>query len=132
MNSMRTQLIRLGSTHPELRPHIRAILVAGETIDTRTDPENSFKRVTMQKVLDAVLKVAKGWKRSDTNKDNGVEIKGPKGHKLILEYHPSMNFAFMITLYGPGGNPLGLETIESMEDAGKHTKSLIKFNDIED
>ena len=58
MSDLKSQLIKLGSTNPELRPHIREIIAAKDVVASKGTLRDAMKAYE-QAVLVALLKVAK-------------------------------------------------------------------------
>jgi len=85
MSDLKEQLVKLGTTNPELRPHIRKILASGWSFPVfRRNAESDYK--SFQKTLSFfadLAKVERGWLR-DAAKSSGGRKADLVG-KIVLE-----------------------------------------------
>lgn len=101
MSDLKKQLIKLGSTNPELRPHIREVLKASggdESFDTLNKTASSMD------MIDYILPERDFWKVVDNAPDHlqnfMMDIREELNHKLTLKGSEERALNRLINLIG--------------------------------
>lgn len=124
MTDLKSQLIKLGTTHPELRPHIRKIL--GSAIDTHLEYFKEVEKNLAQELLDLILPSVKLAERPKIYQDGRrteieLKIRSTKTGSIdsvTLKVLVTPQAALEIDVMTPSGKYLSFDTKDVYAYAG--------------